>query len=120
MSNFKILSTDEKINGFKSEYAVSGVFLYGKISNAKLLETTFVLRLLKILSAPSRASASNIEKMAEKFKSLEFFLDFFKCFGQRHIIAFSMRLIYAFQKKITFDKLHSKNSTEHVVKDVHF
>jgi hypothetical protein len=30
------------------------------------------------LSAPSRASASNIEKMAKKFKNSQFFLGFFK------------------------------------------
>jgi hypothetical protein len=36
---------------------------------------------LKILKAPSRALASNIEKMAKKFKNLQFFFDFFKSFG---------------------------------------
>jgi hypothetical protein len=45
-----------------------------------LLETTFVLRLFKVLSAPSRVSVSNIEIMAKKFKNLQFFLDFFKSF----------------------------------------
>jgi hypothetical protein len=32
------------------------------------LGTTFVLQFFKILSAPSRASASNIEKLAKEFK----------------------------------------------------
>jgi hypothetical protein len=52
--------------------------------------TTFVLRLFKILSAHSRASASNIEKMAKKFKNL-----------QLVIIACSTRLVNAFKEKIT-------------------
>jgi hypothetical protein len=46
-----------------------------------ILETTFVLRLFKILSATSRASASNIQNMAKKFKNLQFFFGFFKSFG---------------------------------------
>jgi hypothetical protein len=67
-----------------------------------LLETTFVLRLSKIFSAPSRASASKIEKMAKKFKNLQFFLDFVKSFVQiEHIIACSTRLVNAFKEKIT-------------------
>jgi hypothetical protein len=47
-----------------------------------LLETTFVLRIFKILSAPSGASASNFEKMAKKSK-IEFFLDFFQGLGTK-------------------------------------
>jgi hypothetical protein len=46
-----------------------------------LLGTTFVRRLFKILSGPSRTSASNIEKMDKQFKNLQFFLDFFDSFG---------------------------------------
>jgi hypothetical protein len=57
-----------------------------------LLETTFVLRLFKILSAPSRALASNIEKMSKEFKNLQFFLDFFKSMGPN---------VNAFKEKIT-------------------
>jgi hypothetical protein len=38
-----------------------------------LLKTTFVLRFFKILSAPSLASALNIEKMAKKLKKNQFF-----------------------------------------------
>jgi hypothetical protein len=55
------------------------------------------------LCAPSRTLASNIGKMAEKFKSLQFFLDFFKSFGLQkgHIIACSTRLVNAFKEKIT-------------------
>jgi hypothetical protein len=62
--------------------------LYGKISNAK------------ILSAPSRASASNIEKIAKKFKNLQFFLDFFKVLVQMgQIIACSTHFVNAFNEK---------------------
>jgi hypothetical protein len=62
--------------------------LYEKISNSKIdescslkscgnsLETTFVLRLFKILSSDGCASASKIEKMAKKLKILVFFWDF--------------------------------------------
>jgi hypothetical protein len=65
------------------------------------LETTFVLRLFKILSAPSRASASNIEKMVNFF--FQFFLDFFKfnLVQIGHIIACSTRLVNAFKEKTT-------------------
>jgi hypothetical protein len=61
-----------------------------------LIETNFVIRLFKILSAPSRASASNIEKIAKKFKNIQFFLDFSKVLIQiGHIIACSTRLVFA-------------------------
>jgi hypothetical protein len=45
-----------------------------------LLGTIFVQRLFKVSSAPSRASASNIGKIAKKIKILQSFLDFFKSF----------------------------------------
>jgi hypothetical protein len=82
---------------------------YAKIDKAyslkrciDLLGTTFVLRLLKILSAPSRTSASNIEKMVKKFKNLQFFKIFSKILAQiGHNIACSTRLVNAFMEKIT-------------------
>jgi hypothetical protein len=64
--------------------------LYGKISNSKIeescdlkscghsLETTFVLRLFKILSADGRASASKVEKKAKKVGIFQYFGDIFQ------------------------------------------
>jgi hypothetical protein len=72
------------------------------------------------LSAPSRASASNIEKMAKKIKNLQYFLHFSKVLVQiGHIIACSTRLVNAFKQKITgigffqkvFTEIWSKIST---------
>jgi hypothetical protein len=71
------------------------------------LKTTFVLRLFKILSAPSPASALNIEKMAKKFKILQFFLYFFKSFGpnRTYIMACLTGLVNASEEKITVIEL---------------
>jgi hypothetical protein len=79
--------------------------VYGLKRCIYLLEITFVLRLFKILSAPSRASASIIEKMAKKFKNLQSFLAFSKVLVQiGHIIACSTRIVNDFHEKSpTFD-----------------
>jgi hypothetical protein len=67
-----------------------------------LIKTTFVLRLFKILSAPSRASASNIEKMAKNSKIYSFSSILLKVLVQiGHIIACSTRLVIALKEIIT-------------------
>jgi hypothetical protein len=54
----------------------------------------------KILIAPCRALASNIEKMAKKIKNTQFVFDIFKSFGTKwHIMAYcSARLVNVFEK----------------------
>jgi hypothetical protein len=60
------------------------------------------------LSAPSRATASNIKKMAKKIKNLQFFLDVFDSFGPNmtYIIACSTRVVNGFKETITVIDLY--------------
>jgi hypothetical protein len=84
--------------------------LYGKISNSKIdkscslkscghsLETTFVLRFSKILSADGRASASKIEK-GQKTQNFNDFLR--EVYVQNpKIIAYWMRPVIFYRKKL--------------------
>jgi hypothetical protein len=92
--------------------------LYGKISNSKIekscslkscghsLETTFVLRLFKILSADGRASASKIKKRPKKsifFSILEISSKFEV--QKLNVCACLTRLIKPDKKIITYNTL---------------
>jgi hypothetical protein len=82
------------------------------------LETTFVLRLFKILSAILRASASNIGKMTEKINFFSFFENFSKVqVLESKFWACSTRLIKLHKKKITFVMVRWKVCPENVNKN---
>jgi hypothetical protein len=71
------VETGELKFGAKSKYAKSKKSC-GLKSCEYSLETTFVLRLFKILSADGCAPASKVEKKAKKVEIFQYFGDFFK------------------------------------------